>query len=159
MMVLDLLLLPTLLNVLMFSTLAYHTSYRAMVLIFPHKHNIRWAVAAAVSIIELGLNLYINLKQKLALTLVMFACAMDSLFFIATQYRIVLVMTQVNKAKVTLEHYVDAVVRCACYSGAVVLYFLTSSDRTSTAAAASALSGLSSPDATAKRTVSTKSNV
>ncbi|KAI9338940.1 hypothetical protein DFJ73DRAFT_580826 [Zopfochytrium polystomum] len=65
-------------------------------------------------------------EQKTSMTLLVYVIATDTIFFVASQARIVSVMAQVTNAKVSVWHYVDALLRCVCYSGAVFLYFITS---------------------------------
>ncbi|KAI9338936.1 hypothetical protein DFJ73DRAFT_847222 [Zopfochytrium polystomum] len=101
-----------------------------------------WPIAGAVAFIEFSLNIadviLFNRKmeanlgtipdpneQKTSTTLLVYVIATDTIFFVASQARIVSVMAQVTNAKVSLWHYIDALLRCICYSGAVFLYFVT----------------------------------
>ncbi|KAI9338919.1 hypothetical protein DFJ73DRAFT_847179 [Zopfochytrium polystomum] len=120
------------------AALSYHTSYRALILLFPQMERRLWPIAGAVAFVEVSLHMF-NLaanfgtipdpnEQKISMTLMVYVIATDTIFFVASQARIVYVMAQVNKVKVSLWHYVDALLRCVCYSGAVFLYFVTAGE-------------------------------
>ncbi|KAI9338957.1 hypothetical protein DFJ73DRAFT_847276, partial [Zopfochytrium polystomum] len=102
-----------------------------------------WPIAGAVALVEFSLNIADAIlfnqnmeanfgtipdpnEQKTSMTLMVYVIATDTIFFVASQARIVSVMAQVNKVKVSVWHYVDALLRCVCYSGAVFLFFVTS---------------------------------
>ncbi|KAI9313002.1 hypothetical protein DFJ73DRAFT_885196 [Zopfochytrium polystomum] len=133
------------LTILMFALLLYHTAYRALMLIFPHKLHIKWLIAAVVSIIELTLNLddyglfevifradithytTTSTQKATSITLIAYVCILDSLFFAGTQARIIAVMGQMGDVRVSVWHYLEGAVRCMFYSGGVLLYFLSTS--------------------------------
>ncbi|KAI9338933.1 hypothetical protein DFJ73DRAFT_580757 [Zopfochytrium polystomum] len=106
-----------------------------------------WPIAGAVALIEFSLHLADAIlfnqnlgatfgmipdpnEQKTSMTLLVYVTSTDTFFFVASQARIVSVMAQVNKVKVSVWHYVDALLRCICYSCAVFLHFVTSGTAT-----------------------------
>ncbi|KAI9342519.1 hypothetical protein DFJ73DRAFT_778645 [Zopfochytrium polystomum] len=140
-----------------FTLYTYHTSYRAMILIWHDGRRPAWAVAAVVALIELSINIapytfylaltytgtvliqtnllkYFSLvrdttTQRITTALIAYVSLVDSGFFILTQLRIVSVMRQVRSGgggeTASYAHYVDAALRCVCFTGAVFLYFTT----------------------------------
>ncbi|KAI9337393.1 hypothetical protein DFJ73DRAFT_849286 [Zopfochytrium polystomum] len=128
---------------IMFASLTFHTTYRAMFLIFPKKTWLIWSVSVVLSVIDLGVSLTDgvfannNLKanfgtlvdpnnQKTSLTLIVYCCTIDTLFFVAAQAKITAVMGNIHKSTVSAGAYVGAILRSVCYSGAVFLFFMTS---------------------------------
>ncbi|KAI9349845.1 hypothetical protein DFJ73DRAFT_402044 [Zopfochytrium polystomum] len=133
---------PAYSSAIMFSALTFHTSYRSLLLLLPQKQKWLWIIAGAFASIEFAINIadshiFIrNLKatfgmkpdptsQKLEFTILVYVCTLDSLFFVAGQVKIMTVMGELTKVKVTAAHYVDAAMRCICYSGSVFLFFTT----------------------------------
>ncbi|KAI9325714.1 hypothetical protein DFJ73DRAFT_868707 [Zopfochytrium polystomum] len=130
---------------MVFALLLYHTSYRAMLLIFPYKQHLKWVIAATVAIIELTLNLAdlslfevifradiihyqtTSAQKSTSITLITYVCTLDTVFFALTQARIVAVMGQMSGVNVSVWHYVEGAIRCMFYSGAVLLYYLSTS--------------------------------
>ncbi|KAI9334525.1 peptidase of plants and bacteria-domain-containing protein [Zopfochytrium polystomum] len=129
-------------SAIMFSALTFHTSYRSLILLLPQKQKWLWIISGAFASIEFAINIidthiFIrNLKatfgmkpdptsQKLEFTILVYVCTLDTLFFVAGQVKIMTVMGELTKVKVTAAHYVDAAMRCICYSGSVFLFFIT----------------------------------
>ncbi|KAI9330667.1 hypothetical protein DFJ73DRAFT_88315 [Zopfochytrium polystomum] len=134
--------LPLFLSTVTFSALTYHTSYRALILLLPQKQQWLWIVSGAFTLVEFSLNiadatlynrnLTANFgavpdpnEQKTSITLIVYVIITDTIFFGASQARIVTVMRELNKVKVSPWLYVEAAFRCICYSGAVLLFFTT----------------------------------
>ncbi|KAI9350481.1 hypothetical protein DFJ73DRAFT_832289 [Zopfochytrium polystomum] len=118
-----------------FGLLSYHTTYRSVLLIFPHNKSAPVIVGAIICFIEVAVNLadltffQMNMKsmspdpdprnQKTSMFMIVYVSTVDTLFFILSQ--------QMNKVEVGIVHYIDAILRCACYSGSVFLFFMTAS--------------------------------
>ncbi|KAI9358652.1 hypothetical protein DFJ73DRAFT_819235 [Zopfochytrium polystomum] len=139
---------------IMFASLSYHTTYRALILMLPTKQYWLWIPSLAISAIEFAIfiNLYFGLifsliikastlfykdmkdnfgtmpnpaVQKLSIALLVYIVTVDTLFFIASQARIVAVMGQINEVKPSVVNYLDIVLRCLLYSVSLTLFFLT----------------------------------
>ncbi|KAI9335832.1 hypothetical protein DFJ73DRAFT_851278 [Zopfochytrium polystomum] len=139
----DFLWLPGLTTVATFGLLSYHTTYRSVLLIFPHKKSAPVIVGAIICFIEVAVNLadlsffQMNLKsmspdpdprnQKTSMFMIVYVSTVDTLFFTLSQVRIISSWKQMNKVEVGIVHYIDAILRCACYSGSVFLFFMTAS--------------------------------
>ncbi|KAI9342099.1 hypothetical protein DFJ73DRAFT_843144, partial [Zopfochytrium polystomum] len=139
----------SLFNSVYFAALSYHTSYRALILLFPQMEQRLWLIAGAVAFIEFSLNMLVlhfhcdgvlfirNLEadfgmipdpneQRTSITLMVYVISTDTIFFLDSQARIITGMADGANTKVLAWHYLDAFLRCVCYSGAVFLYFVTS---------------------------------
>ncbi|KAI9330686.1 hypothetical protein DFJ73DRAFT_858377 [Zopfochytrium polystomum] len=133
---------PMILTGAMFACLAYHAAYRAFILLAPGRTHWHWVVASAVALYEFALNVADstlfsnNLKAnhgtvpdptqgKTSTALIVSVCALDTFFFVASQYRIISVMGKVNNVKPTITLYVDAFLRCTCFSGAVLMFYIS----------------------------------
>ncbi|KAI9329916.1 hypothetical protein DFJ73DRAFT_859513 [Zopfochytrium polystomum] len=131
----------------MFAALAYHASYRALLLISPSNARRNWMIASAVALYEFGLNaadaaLVTNniaanqgtiqdaSEQKLSIALILSVCALDTFFFVAAQCRIVSVLMEAGKARpAAAALFADACLRCVCFSGAVFMFYATTAPR------------------------------
>ncbi|KAI9338666.1 hypothetical protein DFJ73DRAFT_847394 [Zopfochytrium polystomum] len=128
---------------IMFASLTYHTTYRALILMLPTKQDWLWIPSLAVAAIEFAIFMagstlfYKDMEdnfgtmpnpavQKLAIALLAYIVTVDTLFFIASQARIIAVMGQINEVKPSVVNYLDIVLRCLLYSVSLTLYFLTS---------------------------------
>ncbi|KAI9330664.1 hypothetical protein DFJ73DRAFT_858319 [Zopfochytrium polystomum] len=134
-----------------FSALTYHTSYRALILLCPQKQQRLWIIAGTFTLVEFSLNMFKSpidniqlptdsilfnqnlmanfgtvpdpIEQKMSISLIIYVITTDTIFFATSQARIVTVMRELNKVKVSPWLYVEAAFRCICYSGAVFLFF------------------------------------
>ncbi|KAI9348257.1 hypothetical protein DFJ73DRAFT_960243 [Zopfochytrium polystomum] len=127
---------------IMFGALTYHTSYRALLLIFPTRQHRIWLPALAVAIVQCAIytaGSYLFSKgmkdnfgtnpnphmQRISIALVVYTVVTDTVFFVASQVTIISIMGQFSVTKPSAAHYADIALRCVLYSGAVALNFIT----------------------------------
>ncbi|KAI9325615.1 hypothetical protein DFJ73DRAFT_869163 [Zopfochytrium polystomum] len=132
--------LPAIFDTLSFCAFTYHNVYRSMLLVWPDRPQIPWMIAGLLTFSELCLHIpplvivranllkYLRLiqdplTQQLTLALAVYVSAIDSIFFVVTQSRIISVMQKVQKARTPRSHYGDALLRGVCFSGAIFLFF------------------------------------
>ncbi|KAI9329904.1 hypothetical protein DFJ73DRAFT_859470 [Zopfochytrium polystomum] len=125
----------------LFSALTYHTTYRGLVLLFPLKQDRLWIFSAIFAAIEFAINMDATLfgnnlkatggmipdpnEQKTSITVIVYVVTVDTIFFFASQIKIITTMAQINKHNPTVLDYLDMGFRCICYSGSVFLFYFT----------------------------------
>ncbi|KAI9309816.1 hypothetical protein DFJ73DRAFT_805087 [Zopfochytrium polystomum] len=120
----------------------FHTSYRGMLILFP-RSNRNWIVPSIVTAIHVGLQIaglwyyYANWKLSyfvtttqevftLSVVTAVYVSAVETVFFLISQYKIITTLTELSKVEVSFFHVAKMILRSACYISAVIMLFCTS---------------------------------
>ncbi|KAI9325614.1 hypothetical protein DFJ73DRAFT_767517 [Zopfochytrium polystomum] len=131
---------PAALDSLSFCAFTYYNVYRALMLVWPdrQKHPDQCAVMPQTLTIPhphlppttpLGNTVLKYFKlvrdpltQRLTMAIFVYISTVDSVFFVITQWRIITVLREANKAQTPTVHYGDAILRGVCFVGASFLF-------------------------------------